>query len=110
VTVDVASDRDARMTEDLRDHLERHAGRQHDRGSRVPQSMQPKVEGSLARFAAALRARNALRRLLGWPNSVVKTYWVGCHIEPAISRSALRLVRTSRNTFSAVGESGTTRA
>jgi hypothetical protein len=40
VAVDVTGDRDARMTEDLRDHLERHASRQHDRGSRMPQRMQ----------------------------------------------------------------------
>jgi hypothetical protein len=109
VAIDVSSDRDARVTEDLRDHFERHAGRQDDRGSRVPQSMQPNGRRQLGTLRRGLESRSALRRSLGWPNSVVKTYGVGCHIEPAISRSTLCLVRTSRNTFSAVGESGTTR-
>ena len=69
----------------------------------------PTVEGSFARFAAALRARSALRGSHGSPSSVVNTYGVTCHIEPALSRSAICLVRRSCKTFSAVGESGMTR-
>ena len=41
VPVDVSSDRDARVTEDVRYHLERHASGQHHRCSRMPQCVQP---------------------------------------------------------------------
>jgi len=51
VTLYVAGKRDARMTEDLRDHLERHASRQHDRGSRMPQ----RVQSDRGRQVRALR-------------------------------------------------------
>jgi hypothetical protein len=37
VPVDVSGDRNARVTEDLREHFELHASGQHHRGSRVPQ-------------------------------------------------------------------------
>ena len=69
----------------------------------------PTVAGSFARFAAALSARSALRGSQGSPSSVVNTYGFGCHIEPALRRSAICLVRRSRKTFSAVGEIGMAR-
>src|SRR5215212_2055754 len=43
----------------------------------------PTEEGSPARLAAAFKARSALRGSEGSPSSVVNTYGVGCHIEPA---------------------------
>ena len=109
MAVDVAGDRDARMTEDLRDHLERDASRQHDRGGRVPQCVQ----------ADRRRQFRALRRGLESTQRIAWITWLAqlcCeHLRSqlphraSLSRSAICLVRRSRKTFSAVGESGTTR-
>ena len=49
----------------------------------------PTEEGSPTRLAAAFKARSALRGSQGSPSSVVNTYRVGCHSEPALSRSTL---------------------
>ena len=57
--VDVSGDRDARVTEDLRDHLERHASGQHYRCSGVPACVQPIEECSPARLAAAFSVNAA---------------------------------------------------
>jgi hypothetical protein len=62
----------------------------------VPERVHPTVEGSFA-FTAALRARGALRGSHGSPSFVVNPYGVGCHIEPALSRSAICLARMSRS-------------
>jgi hypothetical protein len=59
------------MTEDLRDHLERHASRQHAEAPECRSVCSPTVEGSFARFAAALSARSVLRGSQGSPSSVV---------------------------------------
>jgi hypothetical protein len=61
--IDVSSDCDVRVTEDLRDHFERHAGRQHDRGSRVPQSMQPNGRRQLGTLRRDLEGTQRIARI-----------------------------------------------
>jgi hypothetical protein len=63
VAVYVAGDRDARMTEDLRDHFERHASRQHDRGSRVPQCVQPDRRRQLRALRRSLESTQRIARI-----------------------------------------------
>src|SRR5215218_11452289 len=85
VAVDVSSDRDARVTEISETTLSGTPADNMTEAAECRSVCSPTVEGNFALVAAALRARSALRGSQGSPRSVVKTYGVGCHIEPAIA-------------------------
>jgi hypothetical protein len=97
------------MTEDFRDDLERDASRQHDRCSRVPERVQSDRGRQVRALRRGLERTQRVARIAGLAQLRCERERSRCHIAPDLSRSAIRLVRMSRKTFSAVGESGTTR-
>jgi hypothetical protein len=88
VPVDVSGDCNACVTEDSDTTLSGTPADNITEAAECRSVCSPTEEGSPARLAAAFKARSALRGSQGSPSSVVNTYGVGCHIEPALSRSA----------------------